>query len=209
MVKTLPSCAKSSNQSILSAQMEALILDTSTNRPFLLRAADGQPIDLLLLEGGEKLSRELGAEVKKFTRSRPDFIAIGTGPGSFTGIRVGVAIAKALAFGWDIPLVGFPSLLSFAPAEAPFAILADARSGGLYCQREETCELLPIETAPLALAGVPLFSPHASQIAKRAHFPQGVEEALPNGAALSKLSFQRKKSSPLAPFPLAYLDGKA
>lgn len=188
--------------------MEVLILDTSSSRPFLLWAIEGKPVDLRLLEGGEKLSRELGLEVKKFLRGRPDLIAVGTGPGSFTGVRVGVALAKALAFGWEIPLLAFPSLLSFAPNDGPFAILADARGGGLYCQREKECELLPIETAPALLAGIPLFSPHAAKIAERIHFPQGIAEALPNGDALSKFCFQGEKSPPLAPFPLAYLDGK-
>ena len=188
--------------------MEALILDTSNNRPFLLWAKEERPVDLLLLEKGAALSRSLGSEIKKFVRGRPDFIAVGTGPGSFTGVRVGVAIAKALAFGWEIPLLAFPSLLAFAPREAPFAILADARSAGLYCQRENACELLAIEAAPAALESVPLFSPHATTIAKRTHFPQGIAEVLPNGEALAKLCFQREKRSPLAPFPLAYLDGK-
>ncbi len=38
-----------------------------------------------------------------------DRIAIGIGPGGFTGLRIAVAYAKALAFGWGVDLVGFSS----------------------------------------------------------------------------------------------------
>lgn len=194
--------------------MKGLILDTSSNCPFLLWAEEKRAAGLLPLEEGENLSRNLGSAIKKFLNGRrPDFLAVGTGPGSFTGVRVGVAIAKALAFGWEIPLLGFPSLQSFIPISAsPFAILSDARSAGLYCQRENQApELLSIETAPLALEGYFLFSPHSARIAKRAHFSQGIQEAKPNGDALANFCFKgvtEKGQGPLAPFPLAYLDGK-
>ena len=39
------------------------------------------------------------------------FIAIGTGPGSFTGSRVGGIVAHSLSYGWNIPLISFSSTL--------------------------------------------------------------------------------------------------
>lgn len=43
-------------------------------------------------------------------RGRAARIAVALGPGSFTGLRVGLAAARALAFAWNAELVGYPTL---------------------------------------------------------------------------------------------------
>ena len=52
---------------------------------------------------------------------RADAILVDCGPGSFTGIRVGIAAARGLAFGWSVPAQGFSSL----PLVAAGAFAAD------------------------------------------------------------------------------------
>lgn len=55
-------------------------------------------------------------------------VAVGLGPGSFTGLRVAMALAKGLAAGLSIPIVGIPSLEAWLDAE-PDASAALARAG--------------------------------------------------------------------------------
>jgi tRNA threonylcarbamoyladenosine biosynthesis protein TsaB len=45
---------------------------------------------------------------------RPDAIGVAVGPGSFTGVRIGLATAKGLAEGWNVPLVGLKNLEAMA-----------------------------------------------------------------------------------------------
>jgi len=55
---------------------------------------------------------------------RADAIAVGCGPGSFAGVRIGVAAARALGLGWQVPVRGY-STLALVAAGAADAI-ADA-----------------------------------------------------------------------------------
>ena len=55
-------------------------------------------------------------------------VAVGIGPGSFTGLRVGLSVAKGLAFALQLPIVGIPSLSAWLAAE-PDAVAALARAG--------------------------------------------------------------------------------
>lgn len=66
-----------------------------------------------------------------------DAIGVGMGPGSYTGIRMGVAVAQALAYSWKVPLIGVCCLDGFVPSESPlhFAAILDARIGGVYFQQ--------------------------------------------------------------------------
>jgi tRNA threonylcarbamoyladenosine biosynthesis protein TsaB len=63
-------------------------------------------------------------------------IAVGTGPGLFTGLRVGVSSAKALAQAWGLPMVAVPSLdvLAFGCRHAGRLVCAaiDGRRGELF-----------------------------------------------------------------------------
>lgn len=66
-----------------------------------------------------------------------DRVAVGIGPGSFTGLRVGIALAQGLALGWGRPAIGVGSLRAMAhavPAHRPGwrVPVLDARRGEVF-----------------------------------------------------------------------------
>ena len=69
------------------------------------------------------LLREARVELRDLTG-----VAVGTGPGSFTGLRVGMSLAKGLALALRVPIVGLPSLPAWLAAE-PDAAAAIGRAG--------------------------------------------------------------------------------
>jgi tRNA threonylcarbamoyl adenosine modification protein YeaZ len=62
---------------------------------------------------------------------RPEALLVDCGPGSFTGVRVGLAAAQGLRIGWGLPLAGYSSMaLAAAAAAAEEGEIAVALHGG-------------------------------------------------------------------------------
>lgn len=113
----------------------------------------------------DSLFRETG-----IARTELAGIAVSCGPGSFTGLRIGVATAKALALALDLPLVGVPTLAVLAENAGPAAELVwpvlvakrDEVYGAVY--RRQAGEPLSIVGEPWA--GPPAeFLSHAESVA--------------------------------------------
>jgi tRNA threonylcarbamoyladenosine biosynthesis protein TsaB len=88
-------------------------------------------------------------------------IAVGVGPGSFTGIRIGVATARGLAQARDLPLAAVPSTASLAAGiprpERPRLAVIDARRGEVFAALLQPGEPLagePSVLPPEAVASV-------------------------------------------------------
>ena len=65
-------------------------------------------------------------------RSLLSYIAVGTGPGSYTGCRIGIAAAQGLGLALGIPVTGVPSITAIAGAPAHIALCGDARRGSYF-----------------------------------------------------------------------------
>jgi tRNA threonylcarbamoyladenosine biosynthesis protein TsaB len=91
-----------------------------------------------------------------------DRIAVTAGPGSFTGVRVGIACARGIAFALGIPAFGVATLEVMArQVDAPCVTVVDARHGAVFAAlfpdatfRPARMARMPVEEA-LALAAEP------------------------------------------------------
>ena len=90
-----------------------LAIDTATSRVVVAAAApDGTLLGVSTWEAGRTHGAQLLPAIGRLTgeanlrRSRIRGVIVGTGPGAFTGLRVGIATAKALAHELGVPIVG-------------------------------------------------------------------------------------------------------
>lgn len=140
----------------------ALLIETATQKGLLALARDrevlwSQKFSLGLNRDVPILSLlQEGMALLGWGCSDLDLIVVGIGPGSYTGIRLGVSIAKVMGYSLDRPIVGVSSLAGYAPSgiNGPFLALIDARQGGVYGllgqKRGEEIEILK----PPALLGL-------------------------------------------------------
>ncbi len=91
-------------------------LDTATRTVVVaIGLPDGEAIGISSWEAGFRHGETLLPSLSRFLgetnvrRSRIDGLIVGTGPGAFTGLRVGVATAKGLAHALGKPIVGVPT----------------------------------------------------------------------------------------------------
>ena len=103
---------------------------------------DGEVLGLQREGGREQAARLLPMIASLFADAGIDrralsLIAVTIGPGSFTGVRVGLAAARGLAVALDVPLAGIPTttaLLAQAPKGSRLAVAAiDSQLGDWFC----------------------------------------------------------------------------
>ncbi len=126
--------------------MRVLGLDTSTTTAAVAIAEDDRIVGHSIHDTSDRRSTDLLVGIDKLCSDHGiaprdfDAIAVGAGPGSFTGLRIGMATAKGIAFAAGKPLWAVSSLaaLAFDVKHPSVAAVLDARRGEIFagCYRD-------------------------------------------------------------------------
>lgn len=93
----------------------------------------------------ERLVPMIGEVLAAAHIARPDLILVDCGPGSFTGIRVGLAAARGLALAWGVDVAGYSALaLIAAAAEEDVGVAIIGGHGEIFVQRFAREPLRPV-----------------------------------------------------------------
>ncbi len=153
-----------------------LAIDTATTRAVIaLGAPDGTVLEARAWVAGYRHGEELLARIEGLLRDRGvtpaalGGIVVGTGPGAFTGLRVGIATAKGLAHALVLPIVGIAtgSALIAAAGDGATVLLQPAGpSDRVLTRAGEPPVILPGGTEPELRPGERLV---AVDLGERAH----------------------------------------
>jgi tRNA threonylcarbamoyladenosine biosynthesis protein TsaB len=130
--------------------MLTLAFDTATSVATTALVRDGEPLGerasraLTVLADAQELLAASGVQPREL-----DGIVVGTGPGSFTGVRMGIAAARMLALALEVPLAGVSTLAALAAGSEGVLPVVDAG-------RREVFTLVDGEPTVLAPADVPV-----------------------------------------------------
>ena len=117
-----------------------LQIDTATQVCSVALSEDEKVIGCMESQEANVHSRLLTVFIKEMLEdlgirySQLNAVAVSMGPGSYTGLRIGVSVAKGFCYGLDIPLIGIPTLQSMASgALSAFKNLLEKDKHLLFC----------------------------------------------------------------------------
>lgn len=116
--------------------MDILAIETSTARGSLALWRGGRLVDVREFQAerthNSALFAPLGALMDQLEMLQ--LVVVGTGPGSYTGVRVGIAAAIGISLAREVPLIGSPSVCALADAIGMerYAVCGDARRGAWW-----------------------------------------------------------------------------
>ncbi|MDE6483640.1 MAG: tRNA (adenosine(37)-N6)-threonylcarbamoyltransferase complex dimerization subunit type 1 TsaB [Rikenellaceae bacterium] len=122
-----------------------LCIETGTNICSAALSHDGALLSLRESEEGRDHAQRLASFIDELLRENDidadelDAVAVGMGPGSYTGLRIGTSVAKGICYGAGKPLIGVSSLKSLA-----MVAVEDYNAGIIECGPIEEMLLCPM-----------------------------------------------------------------
>ncbi len=171
--------------------MLILAFDTATDRATSALVDDGEVLGervsqaSTLLADVDALLRQAGAQPRDL-----DALALGTGPGSFTGIRIGLAVARGLALALDVQAAGVSTLDALA-AGAPGALpVIDAKRSEVFVPgpRAVAPAALPLEPGTVCVGNGAVRYRDVLEAAGATVPPDGDERHLPRARFHAQLA---------------------
>jgi tRNA threonylcarbamoyladenosine biosynthesis protein TsaB len=141
--------------------IRALLIETSGRTGYVGLAADGTIVASRALSEARRHARDLAPALAQMLREegwqpgQVNHVIVGLGPGSYTGLRVGIMSAKTFGYATRALLVGVPTfetLAARALAEVDgVMVIADAQQNRVYhqCFRKAGADGQPVELSPL------------------------------------------------------------
>lgn len=113
-----------------------LAIETSSPRGSAALYSDGRMLDVREFASDRSHNSIIFEPLEAMLRHAPplDLIVTGTGPGSYSGVRVGISAAMGISLAKKVPLIGLPSLCALGEAWAleRYAVTGDARRGSWW-----------------------------------------------------------------------------
>ena len=115
----------------------SLVIDTSTSRTIVGIARDAEVLWQGFHDGATDHGNAVADLVKQAMGQgvNPDRVVVGMGPGPFTGLRVGIAFARAFAAARNLPVIGICSLDAIVVDQNEYIVAIDARRKEIYWAR--------------------------------------------------------------------------
>lgn len=197
--------------------MLLLSLDTaSTTLSLALLEGDNvlAKFDETMLRGqAERLVPEIQNLFQKSDREIKDLsaVAVGVGPGSFTGVRVALSAARGLGLALDIPVYGVSSLQAYAyGADADVLVALDTKRGDFYVAGfDKMCEEV-FEPRIMTMDEIKILNPKmvasdVPDVFKAAGF-QVRENSFSLSEQIGKIALKQKENLPPEPLYLREAD---
>jgi tRNA threonylcarbamoyl adenosine modification protein YeaZ len=135
----------------------SLVIDTATSRTIVGIVQDRKILWQSFHDGATDHGNAVADLVKQALAAgvNPDRVVVGMGPGPFTGLRVGIAFARAFAAARNIEVIGVCSLDAIVVDQDEYTVAIDARRKEIYWARykDGICVEGPAVNFPADVAG--------------------------------------------------------